>query len=158
MEIKEKVARLLEHANTETTREMLVDTFAHLYSANPRLAEELAETFDGNLNYNNYLTESEAQRILATMLNEDGTHGAIWSAKDYFAKAESLGYAIDNAPSYNRWALYVTACHEVSDHLSVLAKWANKDVTKYVEFATDLAITQLNDRDKQKWVRWYFAV
>ena len=156
--IKEKITKLTAHANQEAIAEMLYTTIEHLHSVNPHLAEDLAETFDGNLNYNNFLTETEAQRILSEFLNEDGSHGAIWGAKDFFAKAESIGYALDNAPFYNKWALYVTASHIVSDNMSAISKWTQKDVTKYVECACDFAIGKLQDRDKPKWIRCYYGL
>ncbi len=158
MEIKEQINKLTEHVTHEVMQEMLSDTLMRLNSVNPHLATDLLETFDGNLNYNNFLTEAESQRILAEFLNEDGSHGAIWPARDFFAKAESLGYVLDNPPYYNRWAFYVTASHFISDQLSVIEKWTGKDVTKYAECACDLAIAQLKDRDKTKWIRWYFRI
>lgn len=157
-ELKNKVAEITKHADIATMHELLADTLDHLISINPRMGEELIERYDGSMNYNNYLTESEAVKILADFINQDGTHGAMWKDTDFFSKAESLGIKTEDAPHYNKWALYVTACAMVSNHLKTIEKYSGGDITRYVEFACDLAIEQLSDRDMPKWIRTCFQV
>lgn len=157
-EIKDKIARLNDGASKEAIAAMLVNAIEHIASINPRMAEEMIDTYDGQLNYNNYLTEREAHEIVDSFINSDGTRGAAWKASDFFQKAESLEIELDHAPNYNRWALYVAAVHNISDQLPVIAKWTGNDVTRYVEFAVDLSLSQLNDKDRPQWIRSYFGL
>lgn len=59
---------------------------------------------------------------------------------------------------YNKWALYVAMNMESSDHSAVLQKWSEGDPDKYAEACYDLAVSQLNDKDKPKWIREYFKL
>lgn len=61
-------------------------------------------------------------------------------------------------PYYNKWALYVTANKFSSDQHSAILKWTGNDRNKYLEACYDLAVTQLEDKDKLNWVRWYFGI
>ena len=39
-----------------------------------------------------------------------------------------------------------------------MQKWSEGDPDKYAEACYDLAVSQLNDKDKPKWIREYFKL
>ena len=122
-------------------------------------AEEFVECFEGTLKYNNYLSKYETEHILSEFINEDGTRGAKLANYDEFFKVvEDINGKKEHEPYYNKWALYVTANKFASDHYTVLIKWAGNDRFKFIEACYDLAVTQLKDKDKANWVRWYFGI
>ena len=130
-----------------------------LANFNPRQADELISCFEGALQYYNYLTKSEAGKIVDAFINQDGSRGAKWNnSEGFFLLVEKLGGVVECEPYYNKWALYVTANKFASDQHSVIQKWVGTDKEKYLEACYELALTQLEDKDKPNWVRWYFGV
>lgn len=143
----------------EISRAMFKKAVCVISNYDVNKAEEFVECFEGNLKYNNYLSKHEAETILSEFINEDGTTGAkISGHNEFFQVIEELNGKIEHEPYYNKWALYVTANKFASDHHSVIVKWAGSDKFKFIEACYDLAVTQLKDKDKANWVRWYFGV
>lgn len=143
----------------EVSRDMFKKAVCIIASLDLKKAGEFVECFEGNLKYYNYLTESEALKIVDTFINQDGSRGAKWRDPDEFFKAvQSMGWSVDNEPHYNKYALYVTANKFASDHSNVIAKWTGNDRDKFFEACYELAVTQLEDKDRLSWVRWYFGV
>ena len=132
--------------------ELLADT-------NLKDAKELVECYEGTLKYYNFLTESEAEEIVSDFLNQDGSKGPKWrDPMEFFKKVTEVGGKIECEPYYNKWALYVTMNKFYSDQNSVIMKWVGDDRDKYFEACYELAVTQLKDKDREYWVRWYFGV
>lgn len=130
-----------------------------LYVLDSKRAEEFVSCYEGTLKYYNYLTEGEAERIVDSFVNQDGSRGAKWDDPDeFFSQVEGMGGKIEDEPYYNKWALYATANKFASDHHSVINKWVGGDRERYLEACYELAVTQLEDKDKLNWVRWYFGV
>lgn len=131
-----------------------IDVLAEL---NIRSAKEIIECYEGNLKYFNFLTESEAENIIYSLVNQDGTKGAKWRDSDeVFRKVESIGGNLSMEPYYNKWALYVTLNKFASDQSKVILKWVGEDKDKYFEACYDLALSQLQDRDRPNWIRPYY--
>lgn len=145
--------------NMEVSRAMFKKAVCLLVSLDADKADEFVDCFEGTLKYYNYLTESEAESILQSFVNQDGSKGARWSDPEgFFERVGEFDGKTEYEPYYNKWALYVTANKFASDQHSVILKWVGNDRDKYLEACYDLAVTQLEDKDKLNWVRWYFGV
>ena len=143
----------------EISRAMFKKAVCIIASYDLNKAEEFVECFEGNIKYNNYLSKTEAEKVLSEFINEDGTTGAkIRDYNEFFQIVEELNGNVEHEPYYNKWALYVTANKFASDQHSVIVKWIGTDRVKYIEACHDLAVAQLKDKDKANWVRWYFGV
>lgn len=165
-EVLNKFNALLDETVEEGDKENLDVSYAMfkkavclLASLDAKQADEFVDCFEGTLKYYNYLTESEAECIVSSFVNQDGSHGPKWSdPEEFFLLIEGIGGKIEYEPHYNKWALYVTANKFSSDQRSVILKWVGNDKDKYLEACYELAVTQLEDKDRLNWVRWYFGV
>lgn len=143
----------------QLTRCMFNQAVEFLTDLDMDLSKEFVERFEGVLNYNNFLTEGESRRILLSFLNQDGSKGAHWKDPDlFFKKLQSCGKELEERPYYNKWALYVTANMYSSDHHNDIIKWVGGDLDKYFEACVDFSYSQLTDKDRPEWVRWYFHI
>lgn len=146
-------------ADTEVSLQMFKKAVELLADTNLKDAKELVECYEGTLKYYNFLTESEAEEIVSDFLNQDGSKGPKWrDPMEFFKKVTEVGGKIECEPYYNKWALYVTMNKFYSDQNSVIMKWVGDDRDKYFEACYELAVTQLKDKDREYWVRWYFGV
>ena len=133
--------------------------FTVLADVNPRMAKEVLECYEGTLKYYNFLTENEAEEIVAAFQNQDGSKGPKWRDPDeLFEKVEEHDGKIECEPYYNKWALYVAMNKAASDQNSVILKWIGDDKDKYLVACYDLALTDLKDKDRPYWIRKYFHV
>lgn len=142
----------------ETSRAMFKKAVAMLANTDAKQAEEFLCCFEGTLKYFNYLSSSEASRIVDRLVNQDGSKGPKWRADEFFETVTNLGGELEHEPYYNKYALYVTANKFASDQHKVIVKWVGNDPAKYAEACYDLAVSQLEDKDKLNWVRWYFGI
>lgn len=107
----------------------------------------------------NFLTENEAEEIVAAFQNQDGSKGPKWRDPDeLFEKVEQHDGRVECEPYYNKWALYVAMNKAASDQNSVILKWIGDDKDKYIIACYDLALTDLKDKDRPYWIRKYFHV
>lgn len=145
--------------NMDVSRAMFKRAVCLLASVDVEKANEFVDCFDGTLKYYNYLTEGEAEEIVTAFVNQDGTRGPKFDdPDDFFTFVERLGGKTEYEPHYNKWALFVTANKFASDQGNVVRKWTGNDQEKYLEANYELAVSQLEDKDKPNWVRWYFGV
>lgn len=150
---------LIERFDTMRVGDALLrKCFAMLATSSPKYASHFLDCLEGMETFNNFLTEDEAVTIVGNFENADGTSGAKWSPDTLFTAVQNMGGIVEQAPRYNRWALYAVMNMMNSDHYPVLQKWCEGDESKYAEACYDLAVSQLNDRDKPHWVREYFGV
>lgn len=161
-ELFEKFKNLIPHiVSSEDTscdfiRSILKKVMKTLCEVDAGEAEEIIECIEGNVHYNNFLTKSEADNILSTLVNSDGSKGLQWRNYDDFAgKINSSGFALDQKPYYNGYALWVTMNTLASDHNPLFNKWVKEH---YFEFVFELAVSKLIDKDREKWIRKYFDV
>lgn len=164
-ELLDKFCSLFMEAKTsgdpedcEVSLSMFKKAVCLLAEANLRSAKELIECYEGTLKYYNFLTENEAEEIVAKFENQDNSKGPRWrDSEDVFRKIEEMGGKIECVPHYNKWALYVAMNKFASDQNSVIIKWVGADREKYFETCYDLALTQLKDRDRPCWIRPYYG-
>ena len=140
------------------SRDMFKKAVDLLADTDVRKAGEFVECFEGTLKFYNFLTEHEAEEIVSKFLNQDGSRGAKWkNPEDFFLKIQEFKGKIECEPHYNKWALYATIHKFYSDQHNAIMKWVSGDADKYLEACYDLAVAQLEDKDKPCWVRWYFS-
>lgn len=155
----DKVATDGDKEDIEVSYVIFKQAMSLLANFNPRQADELVNCFEGALQYYNYLSKNEAGTIVDAFVNQDGSRGAKWNnSEEFFELVGRIGGDIECEPYYNKWALYVTTNKFASDQHSVIQKWVGADKEKYLEACYDLAVSQLEDKDKPDWVRWYFGV
>lgn len=142
--------------NMEVAETMFKKAVQTLIDLDQDKAQDFLECFEGTLKYYNYLTEQEAASIVSHFINQDGSKGARWSPEEFFQAVQAFGGDHEYEPYYNKWALYVTANKFASDQGSVVRKWTGDDKLRYAEACYDLSVTQLEDKDKPNWARWYF--
>ena len=165
-EIVEKISSLISDAKNSGDKEditislqMLKKAIETLAEVSVRDAKEIIECYEGTLKYYNFLTESEADEIVAKFMNQDGSRGPKWKdPEELFKKIEEVGGKVHCEPHYNKWALYVAMNKFASDQNSVILKWVGDDKQKYFEACYDLALTQLKDKDRINWIRPYYGV
>ena len=121
----------------------------------PELAEKWLSKLEAG-NWNNYLSKSEAIEIATKFVNQDGTRGAHWSYDTFKSAVESLGGKMHDAPYYNCYALWITACMIYSDHQRSISEFVPKEQEPKVYYA--MAVEQLKDIDRPKFIREYFEI
>lgn len=149
----------IEERDDESMRvaeQMFKKAFQMLIELDADKAQNFMECFEGMLKYYNYLTEHEALKIVEKFVNQNGTKGPKWSPEEFFQAVQAFEGDCEYEPHYNKWALYVTANKFASDQDSVIKKWTGDDKLRYAEACYDLSVTQLEDKDRLNWVRWYF--
>lgn len=133
----------------EVSLGMFKKAFGILVDTNVREAKELVECYEGTLKYYNFLTESEAMKVVENFSNQDGSVGPKWKdVTDFFKRIDDMNGKVECEPYYNKWALYVAMNKAYSDQNTVLLKWVGDDRTKYFEACYDLALSQLKDKDR----------
>lgn len=116
----------------------------------PDKAQELLDKLCA-INWDNYLTEHEAETITLKMEPQRP-----WTKEQWKAVLEQHGYKLDEEPYYNRWALYVTMCMIYTDDIESLKHYASG--VDMFEFIHALALNKLKDKDKVYAVREYFKL
>jgi len=124
----------------------------------PELAEEYIERLC-SVKWHNYLTEKEAEEIVAEM-----TPSVKWTKKQVCSELEARGLPTEEEPYYNCNALYVAIAMTYSDSSRTIAeRIMKKDVSEVsdgemLEACYYLSLDALKDRDKMFNIRKYFEV
>lgn len=147
----------------ECDKDVVVAMFSKAMKAltdvSPKLASNILETYEGMLNYDNYVTEEEAEKIVSSMVGSDGSHGAKWKDHDYlFRKLDSLSIPKTSEHIYNEWAMYVTINMISSDYGEIISEISNGDANAYFELCAKLALARLEDVDSPCNIRRYFMI
>lgn len=143
----------------QVTKMMFQKAVELLSDTDIRKAKEFVECFEGTLLFNNYLTEQEAENAVSLFVNQDGSRGGRWkNPEEFFQRIADIGGLIEQEPYYNRYSLYAMANKFSSDQHNIIQKWSDGDSMKYLQICYDLAVSQLQDKDKPNFVRWYFNI
>jgi hypothetical protein len=129
--------------------------FSMVAEKHPDLAEKWLSKLEAG-KWNNYLSKSEAEEIVSALVNQDGSHGAHWSYETFKAAVESLGGKMTDEPYYNCWALWTVANMRYSDNAKSASEFVPKDLMP--KFFYNVAVEDLKDIDRPKFVRDYFHV
>lgn len=130
---------------------------------NPRLYKEMLEKMEAT-EWNNYLTEAEAAKIAAGLVNQDNSRGAHWPYEVFKSAVESLGGKSSDKPYYNCYALWITANMLYSDHAQSVAEdmgFKSPSEVPNEKIALSMykkAVEKLKDPDRPLFIRQYFKV
>lgn len=143
--------------------------FDMLLSSSSSSAKEIMDMMEGQLCYYNYLLESQAKRIVSSMINShDKSVGAHWQPQEVWSLVEKHTgdiEEVDCRPYYNRWALYVTVNMIYSDDLKPICLMLklpmdNNSIRSHGEEIAMacyyLAVSKLCDADRPRWIEDYF--
>ena len=154
-ELKNAYAMLYDHMASSGKKEYMMvfgrvmTEMMHWFIENkPEQAEEWLEKLS-SIEWKNYVTEKEAERIVASMEPE-----ATWSRKEWSSAMESHKLATEQAPCYNRCALWVTMNMIMSDSSETLKKYTDEE--QLFSLVHDLAVDKLTDKDGVFKIRKYF--
>lgn len=127
--------------------------FSEIEKHDPQFIQELSSTIRGLKDYNNFLTESEYEGLVANLENQDGTTGPKFNPDIAEAAVRNYGGILDQLPYYNKWALLYTINYEMAIHTNFITESASKLEMNQVMVAYNLAIDKLVHNGKSKWVR-----
>lgn len=157
MELKEKyeelVAKMTTSKNVENMKlfgRVMGDMIEELIKKEPEKAEKFLEQLEA-VRWKNYLTQSEAEKILEGMNPE-----APWKYDQWKRTMEEYGYSLEEWPYYNKGAIYVTMNMIMSDSGQTIPKYISSNVL--FKFVHDMAVDSLKDKDEMFGIRKYFGV
>ena len=116
----------------------------------PDAAQEWLYKLD-SIRWKNYLTQKEAEKIVAGMQPR-----APWNREVWKNAMQEAGYDIEKEPCFNSCALWVTMNMIMSDSSETLAKYVGND--NLLKVVHDLAVDKLTDKDEVFSVRRYFGL
>lgn len=129
--------------------------FAQVLAMNPSIAEKWLKKIEA-VDWNNYLTDEEADAIVAGLVAQDGRKGPIWSRSQVEGAVRGLGGETEYVPYYNGDALYVTMNMIASDQMDTLREYVpDQDMPKVVY---KMAVNRLKDRDRPEFIRNYYGL
>lgn len=131
--------------------------FPQLAASQPKLARQWLDKLEAS-EWNNYLSQSEAEDIVSKLQNQNGSRGGKWSFAVFEQAVENKGKCMEHAPYYNKYALWATADMIYSDHARSLSAAVNDDKEELFELIYAMAVEQLTDPDRPRFVREYFHV
>lgn len=150
-----------EMASSKDPRRMMAfgDTekwmFHMLAETHPEVAEKWLSKLEAS-KWHNYLSKGEAMEIATRLVNQDGTHGPHWDYETFKNAVESIGGKMTDEPFYNCWALWITANMRYSDNYKSASEYVPKD--QMPKFFYNVAVENLKDIDRPKFIRDYFKV
>ena len=163
-ELREKYAMLYDFMATSRKTEYMM-TFGRVMSemmddmiaSNPVKAEEYIEQLC-SIKWKNYLTQSEAETIVASMIPQ-----APWSREVWNKAMDSLGIEKEDSPHYNSCALWVAMNMVYSDHADTFAKAVGVNLAdipsdNLVRTMHAFALDLLTDKDGVFNIRKYFGL
>ena len=129
--------------------------FHMLAEQHPEIAEKWLSKLEAS-KWHNYLSKGEAMEIATRLVNQDGTHGPHWDYETFKNAVESIGGKMTDEPFYNCWALWITANMRYSDNYKSASEYVPKD--QMPKFFYNVAVENLKDIDRPKFIRDYFKV
>lgn len=127
--------------------------FHQMAEKHPEIAERWLTKLE-SARWHNYLSKSEAEYITSNLINQDNTRGPHWNYDTFKGAVESLSGKMAVEPSYNCWALWVTANMLYSDHHRSTSEFVPRD--QEPKFFYAMAVEKLKDVDRPKFIREYF--
>jgi hypothetical protein len=160
-ELKERYDGLFDYmASSKDPRNMklfgcvMTEMMAVLIQKMPDTAEEMVDKLE-SIKWKQYLTPKEADAIVAGMDPK-----APWGRDQWKAAMESFGLPIEDAPRYNRCALWVEMNKMYSDFGEEIASLLGKPLVPtdkdIIAACYKMALKTLNDKDGVYDIRKYF--
>ena len=144
------MANSKEVKNMHTFGNVHKEMFEWFAANKPELAQEWLEKLE-SIKWKNYLTQKEAEKIVAGMKPE-----APWSCDQWKQAMEKHGYDLEKDPCYNPCALWVAMNMVMSDSSETLKKYVEPE--NLFKAVHDLAVDKLTDQDGVFAVRRYFGL
>lgn len=116
----------------------------------PELAQEWLDKLE-SIKWKNYLTQKEAEAIIAQMEPK-----APWTKEQWKTAMTNAGLELHREPCYNMYALWVTMNMIMSDSSATLSKYVAED--NMFQAVYDLAVDKLRDADGKFNIRSYFGL
>jgi hypothetical protein len=129
--------------------------FAGVLENAPALAEQWLARLEA-VDWNNYLTDSEAGAVVAALIHRDGRRGPVWTAQQVRDAAAVAEVRTEYPPFYNFGALYATANMLASDHTESLSAVLPEEKVAPVVLA--MTVEKLTDPDRRSFARSYFGL
>ena len=149
-ELYEYMAQSKDPKNMKAFGHVMNEMMDWLIANKPEAAQAWIEKLE-SIKWRNYLTASEADKIVAAMEPK-----APWTRDQWMQAMQNAGYELEEWPCYNRCALYTTMQMIMSDSSATLAKYVEND--KMFEAVHALAVDKLKDPDKRFSIRAYFGL
>lgn len=121
-----------------------------IIDTHPQIAEEMLNVLEA-VNWDNYLTEKEAEHLVSQMQPQPK-----WTKQQWKNNMTVIDEPLEKSPSYNKCALYVTMSMIDSDSGSTLKKVIQDD-SEYFKLLHSLAVDKLTDKDGVFDIRHYFC-
>ena len=129
--------------------------FKKMLEISPKHAQMWLDKLEAS-EWNNYLSIAEADKIVADLQNQNGSKGPKWSFSQFESVVNAIGGNMEMQPYYNKYALWATANMIFSDHARTLSEIVSEaDMPKIIY---KLAVEQLKDSDRPRFIREYFKV
>lgn len=156
-EIKKKFDELYDiMANSNDVKKMHIfgkvqkEMMSWLIQNNPDIAKEMLGKLEA-VKWNNYLSASEAEKIVSKMKPD-----APWAYDQWSDAMKQHELDTDFEPDFNCYALFVVMSMIHSDSIETIKKYIGEgDV---FDFIYDLAVDKLTDEDEVFDVRKYFSL
>lgn len=122
----------------------------NIIDTHPQMAEEMLNVLEA-VNWDNYLTEKEAEQLVSKMQPQPR-----WTKQQWKNNMTTIGENLEKSPSYNKCALYTTMSMIDSDSSNTLRKIVPDDI-EYFKLLYSLAVDKLTDKDGVFDIRHYFC-
>lgn len=129
----------------------------------PGMAKEWLEMLEPIM-WHNYLTLEQAKSLAEKLVNQDESKGPHWSMDTFMGVVQRLGGKMEDAPYYNKYALWLVANAHYSDFaVSTSLDMGCKSVAEVPEEKMALsmyrkAVESLKDVDRHHYIRDYYHV
>lgn len=127
----------------------------------PGMAKEWLEMLEPIM-WHNYLTLEQAKSLAEKLVNQDESKGPHWSMDTFMGVVQRLGGKVEDAPYYNKNALWLVANAHYSDFaVSTSLDMGYKSVAEVPEEKMALsmyrkAVESLKDVDRHHYIRDYY--
>lgn len=146
---------ILEKKDTPIGQAVIL-SMVGLLENDPRF-DNLAELYDGMEQYENYMTEKEAKKVVEGFVAFDGSRGQKWSMDTITDELRKVGGVPEEKHHYNKWVLYTLMNGEYADYGGVLQKLGipQSDMPKAIYL---MALAKIDDKDRRESIREYFGL
>lgn len=149
----------VDECDIEIVLSMFKKAMKSLSETSPKTAQNLVEVCEGMLNYDNYLTEDEADQLVSSMVAQDGTKSGKWKDPEtVFRKLESIGIPCCTNHGFNKWAMFCMMNKISSDYGIILNEIVQGDSEKYFELCSRMSLATLEDVDSPGNIRRYYKL
>lgn len=155
-ELYDYMAQSKDPKNMKAFGHVMNEMMEFMLQKTPEVAEEMIEKLDA-IKWEQYLTPKEAEKIVSSMNPK-----APWSREVWNNAMDQLGLMKEEAPYYNRCALWTEMNKQYSDHAQTIADnilkkpLAEIPAEQIVPGIRAMALDLLKDKDHVYNIREYF--